>query len=646
MVFHSFPKRNLLATDEDSFDCRNKSTALDETGSALVIPETPELVPAVVEISKQLNLPQPRCAASAPVAAGIIDSFFHEALAASAPKIVTKKVARLKIKNTHKQTIHSNSPLHKVKLDETLTTGPNDNDRDSPISAEHGVNEKSSEETPLKPVRKQSVESESESHPSINELFEGTLSDNSSTPGSPPDTDLHDIHNTVDQKIHKGQSQLVVTLAKEDGSYISCRVAQKTSSNVTQRVTPSVDEPKKLTFRELIGIALVIVDGSSLSAAEVQDWITATFPNTYRRGTGPWEKNIWAILAQCKDFKKHTMPHSSLFKWTFASKQVRKDYEDQFLEYRGGQSLHVGRQMLNASASTTHTPLKELSAAEATLTMPHATSKMTLRRTSSNIVQSSSLEAREDAMSSGYSGPINSPYKAAAIAVPFDTVPPSVLPWEHGRKRRKLELRKQRVSDASLTLHHAFQGSIPRAVAQISSPLPEAEAQADKELDLSHTVFLPFGSTNDFSIQPDLDKPIEANFFEAFPEYKKGSAESMTQEEVYRKIEEIKKRPSRKAMFGQLLTTARYQQKDVHNEHEDEQGRFASIASGKLQGSQVHGDSNSVTREESQSGSPYAILSLPERPKAIIYDGQLAFRDGTLVNGKLPRAKTVYKFGS
>lgn len=124
----------------------------------------------------------------------------------------------------------------------------------------------------------------------------------------------------------------------------------------------------------------------------------------------------------------------------------------------------------------------------------------------------------------------------------------------------------------------------------------------------------------------------EISFFKAFPEYSNRSIDTMSESDIASKIVEIKRRPSRKATWGERLAFARLYRKDVHDERD---GAWQSTLS------------NAETTNEDAAGikTLSTLFNLPPNPIPMLYEGQLAFRDGTLVNGKLPRSRAVYKVG-
>ncbi|ORY10850.1 hypothetical protein BCR34DRAFT_566092 [Clohesyomyces aquaticus] len=136
---------------------------------------------------------------------------------------------------------------------------------------------------------------------------------------------------------------------------------------------------------------------------------------------------------------------------------------------------------------------------------------------------------------------------------------------------------------------------------------------------------------------------LEKDFYKAYPEFIRPSIEHMTRPEINQKIEEIKKRPSRKETFGSVLPFIRNRGRDIHDQLASSRQR-AQLANPTPRHRPERNGSKGSRSPEVEKGLR-DILDLPENPIPIIYEGHLAFRDGTLINGKLPRARVVYKVG-
>lgn len=127
---------------------------------------------------------------------------------------------------------------------------------------------------------------------------------------------------------------------------------------------------------------------------------------------------------------------------------------------------------------------------------------------------------------------------------------------------------------------------------------------------------------------PDQDsEPLEVvrepDFYKAFPQYLKPSIETMSETDIAKKIEEIKKRPSRKERWGQHLAFVRKTGRNVHDETE---GAWNPRSPEKPLEQPLPHTEKSFQRFRD-------IFNMPKNPIPMLFDGHaLAFRDGTLVN--------------
>lgn len=159
--------------------------------------------------------------------------------------------------------------------------------------------------------------------------------------------------------------------------------------------------------------------------------------------------------------------------------------------------------------------------------------------------------------------------------------------------------------------------------------------------------FMPFGRTQPLTEERkfflETDVQGTAGFYKTILHSQKPSIETMTEEEKARKIGEIKARPSRKTFFGsevRLGHVRRYGKKDIHDESD---GAWKASCSG------AHDDREKVSMDEKTTEKAKMLQVTFGLPANAIpmNDGhtELAFRDGTLVNGKLPRSRQIYRVG-
>lgn len=148
-------------------------------------------------------------------------------------------------------------------------------------------------------------------------------------------------------------------------------------------------------------------------------------------------------------------------------------------------------------------------------------------------------------------------------------------------------------------------------------------------------IFMPFERAQLFSPTDNSDQGSyirrETSFLKAFPEYEKPLAETMSETDIEKKIAEIKKRPSRKATWGDRLTFVRSHRRDVHDETAGAWRPRFSIPQ-KMESVAV-GDTDEGAHNKEAKGLG-DIFELPDNPLLMLHEGQLAFRDGTLVSLK------------
>ncbi|KAL1797254.1 hypothetical protein ACET3X_003860 [Alternaria dauci] len=116
----------------------------------------------------------------------------------------------------------------------------------------------------------------------------------------------------------------------------------------------------------------------------------------------------------------------------------------------------------------------------------------------------------------------------------------------------------------------------------------------------------------------------------------------MTPEEKAAKIAEIKMRPKRKQFFGsvdRLAHVRRYRHQDIHDQSD---GAWKPNSMTE----RTTGEQDSAApNEHGENQSLLQIFNLPSNAIPMNDGRELAFRDGTLINGRLPRPRQVYRVG-
>ncbi|KAH7125131.1 hypothetical protein B0J11DRAFT_298788 [Dendryphion nanum] len=369
--------------------------------------------------------------------------------------------------------------------------------------------------------------------------------------------------------------RLVVTFDNKAGECKSCRILLK--ENLDQPpIKNSHLKHGRFSYRELIGSALLSA-GTPLMVVEIRDWIVRAFPEKYyalekKKGQTFIQKNLSSILSNHNDFRKTSISGQKAAMWTFANEATKKRYS------------------IAAEQDT--------------------------------IIDESSLMSRR--VGEAHNG-LNQFHSRQQQSM-RDTVESEVLEIDGLADER---------SNTSLETNDDAIKLLRELVTQVSEPMA-------KQLNrVVHFLKIPY-SDNNRQVQPESnrklhelgpDLKLECSFDKAYPEYSEPLAR-MTKDDIDKKIQEIKKRPSRKARFGELLATARYLREDVHDELGHKPKTILPDPNGDV-----------LMNEGEREVSLKEALNLPHLTIPILHDGQLAFRDGTIVNGKLPRSRVVYKIG-
>ncbi|KAK4983874.1 hypothetical protein LTR50_006950 [Elasticomyces elasticus] len=99
------------------------------------------------------------------------------------------------------------------------------------------------------------------------------------------------------------------------------------------------------------------------------------------------------------------------------------------------------------------------------------------------------------------------------------------------------------------------------------------------------------------------------------------------------KLEEIRRRPSRKARFGKNKPVRRDRESAVVS------AKNLNLEVGHTPAPELTDDGRTITHYT----NIYDLLGIPENVIPTLYNGHLAFRDGNLINGLLGRSKTLLK---
>jgi hypothetical protein len=360
------------------------------------------------------------------------------------------------------------------------------------------------------------------------------------------------------------------------------------------------------SFRELIGQALLASNGTALTTAEVQDWIANTFPQIYRKG-GPWKNNISPILSGTPDFQIQSKIGKQIF-WSFKNAQARKKYERQFPEPR--------------------IPAPTLAAAPQNATLAATTVPSATRRPSRlSIVENMEIDEQHDASASALAEIRTFPESVADLRALL----PEVSDEVRTRMQQAIDSLEQHKCEIVPGTHRSEDAhSSASAPVQTGSSSFVIVPKEPEHRDDDH-LFNPFHTEESTNSYLPGDVRVETDFYEAFPE----ESYRMTEEQREKKIAAIRARPSRKATFGQVLATARYHRKDVHNELESEPRPSTALPKMTVV-QRIEDDFWDISQVNEEVPREVQNLKeafgLPQNLIPMLYEGQLAFREGTRVS--------------
>jgi hypothetical protein len=326
--------------------------------------------------------------------------------------------------------------------------------------------------------------------------------------------------------------------------------------------------PKRGQFsiKDMIGMALV-AEGEALTTDRVSTWIYHTFPDVRNSDRPNWKVGIGSVLSNHKDFQKVAIPGVRAAQWKFSRLADKGLYESKLSEYRAQFSScsspvtgsdgaassiakHVGHQgeapedtaassvessrratPLNPHLATgvqddgneLRSPKKQIRTQEEAVTLLKTLS-LSASNSSASTKEAENNRKLDDVIQflttqTGDSAPIKEP---SAFLRPFLHIgdikdyEPIVIP-EH--------------QSEPATAADGFEFS---------------PAQGDD----SDRFFMPFEPKKRQTLTLGPGMRTETDFFKAFLHLAKTSIDGMTQAEKEAKIEEIKKRPSRKATLG------------------------------------------------------------------------------------------------
>ncbi|KAF2184271.1 hypothetical protein K469DRAFT_750901 [Zopfia rhizophila CBS 207.26] len=572
--------------------CKGKGTGLDNDKSTISILETPEAAPPLQKDAQGISNAEPTTVPN-PTEQKEYAPWYRGVLGRStSKKIVNKKVPRREAPVSLKtNAVDSASPIG----DTVIPPGAPVNDG----------NERE-DETRL-PTRLQPP----------NVMTDDTSELTSLVDESPNDSE--DVSRVISKTRKK---KFILSFNPKLGT---CKVLHREgnespSSSESEVDTTSQEATSKTasyTTRQRIAMALLAAQDRALTSGEVKDWISDTFPELQRGGK--WEASVSAVLSYCQDFSKGQQAGERTSVWSFSSRAIKQKAAKQFPEFCPTPPLRP------KIALKTRPSNRNLGSRESTESNRRGEKEPRSKS------QTAAIEEHPEGVEETNQTPTFFPDKV---------LPKSASePVENGRS--KIDSPNVEMMDANLTpassgntaadiVHGDDVGSSQEIRANSIRHLASTSDLVDEDAEI---FTMPWDKNRCTELDPNL--VIERDFFTAFPEF----STQMTTSEREKKIEQIKKRPSRKATFGKRLAFARIHRKDVHDELSWYRKTTYSHSLGQVQDCGVEMQDNQVETFRD-------IMDLPENAIPMVApDGQLAFRDGVMVNGRLPRPKVIYKVG-
>ncbi|KNG44898.1 hypothetical protein TW65_08265 [Stemphylium lycopersici] len=350
---------------------------------------------------------------------------------------------------------------------------------------------------------------------------------------------------------------------------------------------------KHYTNRELARIALACAKGSRMTALQIIDWVALTFPYL-QKGQGAWEKSLKAVLSISKEFSGKTVGlHEARVMYGFASAAFRAQYEKEYGDYITRQSQQESPQDQHKDVAR---PASVVDSGWDLKRHVEGTRKLHREVTPGKAIKSVPIQC---AKSSSRKELKSSPSSRNFAATPTASDPNTVA------------------SPASM---NSNDGSL-------FNPFERSK--------------LPF--VRDTTNRTHETKR-EASIHGVYPRGMKPSIETMTQKEKVAKLAEIRARTSRKQVFDsnqRLAHVRRYGRQDIHDESD---GAWRpKIVEGEQKRSTWRNDT--ITDDCDANQSLHEVFNLPANAIPMNDGNELAFRDGTLVHGRLPRPRHIYRVG-
>jgi hypothetical protein len=386
-----------------------------------------------------------------------------------------------------------------------------------------------------------------------------------------------------------------------------------TTTNLEGITAPETD--KRYTNRELAHMALVTANGSGMTALQVIDWVAQRFPYK-QKGQGEWEKSLGSVLSLKDEFRSDKSlkyegrddkpakrgPGSSEL-YSFANATIRARFEKEYSAYRAQPVFAAKQPSQEAPQDRRETPVQ-----------PTSTPAGVIK--SGKDIRSAAVCRPQISVPMKPGSSLGTSPDASALKTLHDDKPEIPL----GRQQETPGADDSLVPDATTTNTTSKDEPLWNPFDGPTAELSEFEIAFANDL---------------------LQSGRQSSFFNLTPQPQKPSIDTMTPEEKAAKIAEIQARPSRKKFFGsehRLAHVRRYGRQDIHDESDG-----AWIPPPK--NPKIAREKNVVMDDGGDTRTLREVFNLPANAIPMNDGQELAFRDGTLVKGQLPRPRNVYRVG-
>lgn len=482
-----------------------------------------------------------------------------------------------------------------------------------------------------------------------------------------PESVSHEDIDTAEYETTRRTDRHTPTTSLSSLSSIEDPNAPNELDKLTSSAANTAQQP--YTYGQLIGMSLLSAPDHRLTASQIHHWIAESFPSQYPLREKKWQSGISAVLTQRPEFVK----------------QARGT--DDLAPGRGGYwALQPGTEHKFPTGSP-HTPIIENSTQATSALIDLCTSEglspangpfSSAPKFFENTPNADRVSPDNQSTGKSKRANFNSPHQRVAIesprkfeideeidqsclttptlvqhsamktsSIPCDVTPSTLLNGQRGvdttDQPYAVSAKLSRdTANEPLQKHNRFveNGMPADGVETDHSRLKEANESANLQLDAGGSLQLSGSWFDRYMSENDGCYTVQ-DLFEDCPDFHPDNV--LFDKEAT--MEEIKKRPSRKAPRKQRLAYARSQGKNPHQQVtrtlpcNNQPPRSKSASMGDNYGLAVNAVNGNVTMlDESmimikEYSSIEELLGLPEEREMILHEGELAFRAVTQVRG-------------